>query len=149
MVGGKVLVSRPSCYQPSGLLVSCSKVGPVSSVWKWVLIRAVDTTAVPRFVVDSPIPVATPHLLICESVALLRDCVVQVWVLTGLLAYPRASVSAISFPLMPSCPVMHCVFPSFASHVFASSRNLINVAWLDPFGIFPAFCATLRLSRHR
>ena len=71
--------------------------------------------------------------------------------LTALLAYYRASESAISFSFMPSCPGTHWtvnVFPSFASHNFASSRNLMNVAWPDPFGIFPALFATLKLSRH-
>lgn len=86
-------------------------------------------------------------LRICR-LALLRDCVVQDLGLTGLLAYPP---SASSFPLMPSCPGIHwtvIVFPSFASHVFASSRNLINVAWLRSVWNFSCFFATLELSRH-
>ncbi len=89
-------------------------------------------------------------LRICRF-ALLRDCAMQDRGLTALLAYFRASESAISFPFIPSCPGTHWtvnICPSFASHNFASSRNLMNVAWLDPFGIFPALFATLKLSTH-
>ena len=54
--------------------------------------------------------------------------------LTGILACNHASISATSFPLMPSCLGIHwttIAFPSFARHIFASAWDLMRVDWLD------------------